>query len=449
MNTLWKDLRATMALGIPLVIAQVCMMAMSLTDAILVGRGVGTQALAAMALALSFANVPFIALFGLSSATSILVARAFGGGRIGELPAILRHGLMLSVLAAGVVGFFVAWLFGHLSWFDYLGQSPELIPIAKPYMYLYATAFVFMLCGGHCRAFCESQNKPWLPLYVILGSIAANAVLDYAFIYGAFGFPKLGLMGAGLATLLCAAAQFFGLVAIILKNRLNLKLGQLLDFSFTRAFVARHLRLGIPTALQIGIEIGAISIVAMFAGMIGAPTLAAHHITMQVASFSFMVPLGMSFATSIRISQAAGANDRPRVLAIIRSSMIFAALWTGLAGIVILVCHGAIPTAFTHDAEVVGIAAGFLIVAGLFQVFDGVQCTAIGALRGLKDVNAPTVIVVLIYWVMELPLAWVLCFHTPLGGLGVWLSMFFGLVLSATFLTSRLRRVAATKVLND
>lgn len=447
MNSLWKDFRATLALGVPLVLAQLCMMAMALTDAIMVGRGVGTQALAAMALGLSFANVPFIALYGLSSATSVLVARAFGGGKTEELPSILRHGILLSALSASVVGFSVVYLFGHLEWLDYLGQPPELIPIAKPYMWYYAAAFVFMLCGGHCRAFCESQNRPWLPLYVILGSIVANAVLDYGFVYGAFGLPKMGLPGAGLATLLCAAGQFFTLVAVILKNRLNLTFRELVSPVMNRTDVWRHLRLGVPTALQIGIEIGAISIVAMFAGRIGASTLAAHHVTMQVASFSFMIPMGMSFAASIRVSQAAGANDRTQVHAVIRSSMVFAVLWMSAATLVLVGFRSLIPWVFTHDAEVAHIAAGFLFVAGLFQIFDGVQCTAIGILRGLQDVVAPTVIVVLIYWVMELPLAWVLCFHTPLGGLGVWYSMFFGLILSSTFLTSRLRRVAKGRAL--
>jgi len=449
MNTFFKDIRSMASLGVPLVIAQLCLMAMALTDAIMVGRGVGTEALAAMALGLSFVNVPFIALYGFSSAPRILTARAFGSGKTAELPVILRHGIFLSAASAVVVGAGTLWFFNHLEWVNYLGQPPELIPIARPYLYFYTAAFLFMLCGGNLRAYCESQNRAWLPLYVILGSIVANAVLDYAFIYGVFGLPKMGLPGAGMATLLCSFGQFVVLLTVVLKSNLHLTFRELVRPAILRDFTARHLRLGIPTALQIGVEIGAMSIVAMFAGMVSASTLAAHHVTMQVASFSFMVPMGMSFAVSIRVSQAAGANDRARVISIARSGLTFAACWMGGMTILLVGLHSVIPWAFTRDPEVAAMAASFLVVAGLFQVFDGVQCTSIGALRGLKDVNAPTLIVTLIYWVFEIPVSWLLCFKAGLGGLGVWIALFLGLILSATFLTSRLRRVAASKVLTD
>ena len=449
MNTFLKDIRATMVLGVPLIIAQLCTMAMAMTDAIMVGRGVGTEALAAMAFGLNFMNVPCIALFGISSATSVYIARAFGSGKFDELPAVLRHGIFLSFCSSVAVVGAMCWLFDHLQLLGYLGQPPELIPIARPYMHLYAVAFVFMLCGGNCRAYCESQNRPWLPLYVIMGSIALNAFLCYGLVYGVCGLPRMGLEGAGLATLICSVGQFFALVYIILHNNLHLSLSHLLHPHITRFYVARHLRLGIPTALQICVEVASMSIMALFAGRLGAETLAAHHVTMQVVMFLFMVPQGMSFAVSIRVSQASGANDRARVKSVCTSAMTFAIGWMLATALLMLSLHGQIPKLFTHDTKVIELSGGFLIIAGLFQVFDGMQCTAMGALRGLKDVNRPTIAVMLFYWVMEIPLAWFLCFTCHMGGTGIWLSMLFGLILSATFLTMRLKRVSETKALMD
>jgi multidrug resistance protein, MATE family len=448
-NIFLKDLRSILQLGIPLVIAQLCTMAMAMTDAIIVGHGVGTEALAAMAFGLNFMNVPCIALFGLSTATSVFVASEFAAGKTGELPMILRHGIFLSFIASTVIVCLMCLIFNHLAWLNYLGQPPELIPIARPYMYFFAAAYVFTLCGANCRAFCESQNRPWLPLYVILGSIVANAVLDYVLVYGVFGLPKMGLAGAGFATLICSAGQFFVLLYIILHQDLNLKLSDLMRFEISRNYVRRQLEIGIPTTVQIGLEIASMSIVALFAGSISATTLAAHHVTCQFVAFLFMIPMGMSFAVSIRVSQSSGMNDRKLLRRICRAGIIFAVCWMAISSTILLVFHNRIPMIFTTDAEVIALSSGFLFIAGIFQVFDGIQCTAIGALRGLKDVKAPMIMILVFYWVIEIPISWTLCFKFGMGGTGIWLAILFSLIIAATFLSLRLNRMIETKTLTD
>lgn len=450
MNSLLKDIRATMALGVPLVLASLCMMAMSLTDAIIVGRGAGTEALAALSFALNFMNIPFIALYGLSSATSVYVARYFGSGKTEDLPTLLHHGIIICFLATLVVAVFMLLFFENLDLVAYLGQPKELMPIAQKYIYFYAAAFLFQLSAGNCRAYCESQNKPWLPFYVVLGTIFLNVILDYGLVNGVWGFPKLGIAGAGLATLICAVAQFLGLVVVIIKNgKLNLTLRQFLHPKLDREFVKRHLQLGVPTAFQIGIEIGALSVMALFAGRLGTTTLAAHHITMQIIGFMFMVPMGMSFAVSIRVSQTSGAQDRPAMLRVCRGGMMFAALWMSVSSIILLSLHNYIPMMFSHDVEVIKIASGFVLIAGLFQIFDGLQCTATGALRGMKDVTVPLVIIACLYWFVEMPLAWVLCFMTPLKGIGIWLAFLIALPFLALLLGMRLHKISRTVVLGD
>jgi len=442
MSEFSKEIRETLKLGTPLVIAQLTTMAMAMTDTVMVGRGVGTEALAAMAFALSFMNMPCIGLYGLSMATSIDIARAFGGKRQRDMPKILQHGLFLSFVISTLVVLVMCVAFWNLYRVNYLGQPPQLIPLAKPYVLYFAAAFVFQLLAGNCRAFCESQSRPWLPMCVVMGTILFNALLDWMLIYGVLGLPKMGLRGAGLATLISAITQFFILIVVIIRNgKLNLTLPELLKFKLERAFVFRHLSVGLPAVVQIGLEISSMSIVALIVGRFGATTLAAHHVTMQIAGLVFMVPLGMSFAVSIRVGQAAGAGDSAKVRRVSDGALLFAVAWALISSILLFLLRHKIPEAFTKDSAVSVLVSSFIVVAALFQLFDSVQCTAMGALRGLRDVKLPTLIVVLNHWVISLPLAWILCVTLGLGGIGAWIAMAVALILSATFLTLRLLRV--------
>lgn len=448
MKSVFSEIRATAKLGTPLVLAQLTTMAMAVTDAVIVGRGVGTEALAAMAFALNFMNMPCIGLYGFSSATSVLVAHGFGAGQFKALAGILRNGLFLSLSVALAVVSLMILLFWNLDLVNYLGQPKELIPIGKPYILFYGAAFIFQLCAGNCRAFCESQNRPWLAMYVVLFSIVLNALLDYTFVFGLFGLPKMGLVGAGLATLICSIAQFVILLFVIIRNgRLNLSFADLRHFTLDRPRMRKHLSLGIPTCVQIGLEISSMSILALLVGRFGAETLAAHHVTIQIICLAFMVPLGMSFAVSIRVSQAAGAGDRALVHSICGSSMLFAVAWSAVSSALFLIFRKDIPRLFTEDQVVIGIVSTFLIVGAVFQLVDSVQCTAMGALRGLRDVKAPMLIAMLCHWVLSLPLAWFLCFTLGLGGIGVWIAMATALSLISLLLYMRLSRVSKTCVL--
>jgi MATE family multidrug resistance protein len=439
MSSYIKEIRATMVLGVPLILAQLSNMAMALTDAIVVGRGVGTDALAAMSFALSYMNMPCVALYGFSSATSVLVATSFGAGRKNELTDILRHGALLSFYAALLVTGLMLVGFRFLGHVNYLGQPPHLMPVAWTYLPWYAGAFVCQLTAGNFRAFCESQNKPWLPLYVVLGSIGMNAFLDVVLVYGCFGLPKLGLTGAGFATFLCALLQLVILYYLVNRNGgLHFSRAQFWRLRLAGSFLKNHLRIGLPTMIQIGLEVSALCAVGLMAGLMGATVMAANHIAMQVAFFAFMVPLGMSFAVSIRCAQAAGANDRAQVRSVARSSLAFAACWMACTCILTVLLRNELPHVFTKDEAVIPLVSSFLVVAGLFQIFDGIQATAMGALRGMKDVNLPTFLTLGCSWFVCVPLAWFLSLYLGWGGIGIWIAFATALALSATFLTLRL-----------
>jgi len=446
MNGFYKDIRATLALGVPMVFAQICLMAMTLTDTIMVGRGAGTEALAAMALALGCLNVPAVALSGFAGITSVLVAGAYGSGKTSEMPSILRHAMAASVVVTAIIMGGACLLFDHLEWFGLLGQPQHVVNAARPFAHLYSLAVICYTAASNFRAYCEAQNRPWISLGVVFATIFVNGFLDWIFVFGRLGVPAMGLVGAGLATLTSSFLELLALGAIVLKIRsLNLPARQLFRFDFARAQIVRFMKLGAATSAQIGIEMVSYAVLALIAGRFGAATLAAYHVTFQVASLAFMVPLGLSFAVAIRVSQASCAGDRVAVRRICASSLAFALAWMSVSMIAILTLHNFIPRLFTHDPAVVALASTFLIVAGIFQLFDGVQCTSIGALRGLRDVYRPTLLVIAIYWLCEIPLAFALALWTRLGGLGVWLAMMTALMLSAACLSARLMRITAVQ----
>lgn len=447
MNQNIKEIRRTLSLATPMIMGQLATMAMAMVDAAMVGRGVGTESLAALTFALNYTHIPYICLFGMVTATSVLVAEAYGAGARERIAETLRHGIFLCILLSVVVGLVVVGLYTQLEHFNYLMQPPELIPLAQPYMILYSCAFMVALIFACFRSFCEAQDRPWIPLAVLGSAIGLNAFLNWIFIFGRLGFPKMGLTGAGLGTLLANCTALLVIVILLFRNRrLGLDRASFLRLDIKRSLLKKILGLGLPSALQIAVEVGAFAAAAMMMGALGAAPLAAHHVTLQVAAFSFMVPLGMSFAVSIRVGQAAGSGDFVRVRRIGTGAMVLIAIWMLLAAVVIMAARHQLPLAFSDDPVVIALASQFLVFAALFQVFDGLQAIALGSLRGLQDVKVPAGGILLTYWCFALPLAYVLGFYFKYEGQGIWCALLIGLGVASTWLLLRFRTVTARKL---
>ncbi len=431
-----------------MIIGQLSAMSMGLVDAAMVGRGMGTQHLASLTFSLTYLHIPMVALFGLITATSVLVAQAFGAGRKDELADVLRHGLVICAVLGGGVILLMNIGVRQLHHVNYLGQPPELVPLAQPYILFYSMSFVLHLLFACFRTFCEAQNRPWLPLFVMIAGIGLNVLLNWLFIFGNLGFPKWGLMGAGFASMV---ASFFLLVALastmLRISAYNLSAQRLFQITFQKENFRKLLSLGLPSSAQIALEVGAFTMAAFMMGWIGAAHLAAHHVTIQIAAFSFMAPLGMSFAVGIRVGQAAGASDPAAVRRIGISAVIFIICWMTAAGVIIISFREALPLIFSKDPQVLELAASFLFIAALFQIFDGVQVIALGALRGVSDVKAPVIIVLVSYWMFALPVAFFLAFILELGGQGVWWGLLLGLALVAPVLLIRFLKVSRLKSL--
>ncbi len=434
LHQLLRESRATFALAVPLMAGQLSQMLMGLVDSAMVGR-LGVVPLAAAAFANSVVGVPTLIGIGLMMAVSVHVSRAHGAGEQAETGEMLRHGVVLS-LAVGALLALGCWvLAGSL---DRFGQPPEVAAEARTYFLIMAASLIPALASLALKQFSDSLHHPWPPMLILFGSVPLNAGLNWVMIYGNLGFPAMGLTGAGWATLI---ARLIGAVALwIYVTRARRFVGHAPARWFQRFTKSRFvslLKIGTPAAAMLLLESSAFSLAAVMMGWLGAAPLAAHQIALSCAAVSFMLPLGLSLATTIRIGRAVGGREPLRVRVIGISSLVLGAVIMFGCALVLALAGRPIASSFVNDAAVIDIAVRLLLAAAAFQVFDGLQVVASGALRGIADVNVPTTLCALAYWVIALPAAYFLAFRTNLGPVGLWIGLLLGLISAAAFLTAR------------
>mgnify|MGYP001005704967 FL=1 len=437
MADLRRELRPTLALAFPIIIGQVSQMLIGLTDNAYIGR-VGKVELAAAAFTHGIFNIFYVVGIGLILGTGVLAARDHGAGDEHGCAAWLRHGRALA-LTVGIGAF--GGMLVLSTQLHRFGQPAEVVAVMKPFYLLIAGSIVFALFFQVQRQFAESLGRPWVPMGIMLADIALNAFLNWVLVFGNLGFPALGLVGSGWATLL---ARFAAVAALALWLNISPTFAPVRAAPWAgweRGRFAALLRLGVPAAGMLLFEGGAFVATALMMGWLGTVPLAAHQIAIGCASLAFMFPLGLSLAVSLRISRAQGEGrgDALRPIG-------FGALLTGLVimvgfALAFALAGRGITAAFTPAADVAALAAQLLVVAAFFQLFDGGQVISAGALRGLHDVRVPTVITFIAYWVISLPLGYGLAFHTPLGAVGLWTGLAAGLGCAALLLGWRFHRL--------
>lgn len=443
-----REIRPTLALAVPIMVGQLSQMLISITDNALIGR-VGTVELAAAAFTHGLFAVFFMVGLGLLLGVGVLAARDAGAGQVAECAAWLRHGRVLA-LVVGVATFgLLAAVSTQLHRF---GQPTEVVAIVRPFFLLISLSLVPVLFFQVQRQFAESMGRPWVPMAIMLGDVGLNALLNWLLIWGHWGLPALGLVGSGVATLL---ARSIAVLVIALWIR------RASTFAAVRAAPSTGwswrrwralLDLGVPTAGSLLFESGAFAMGALMMGWLGAAALAAHQVALSCAAFTFMFPLGLSTAVSMRLSRAVGEGDRAGLRAIGFGALGLAAGLMFTFALVFALGGEWLARGFTTDREVIVLAAQLLVVAAVFQVFDGVQVVGAGALRGLTDVKIPTLITFAAYWVIAIPCAYFLGIRSPLGPVGVWMGMAIGLGCAAVLLARRFqlrtRGAARTNAVN-
>jgi MATE family multidrug resistance protein len=389
LRTLFQESRITAGLAIPLMAGQLSQMLMGIVDSAMVGH-VGVIPLAACAFANSVLSVPMLLGIGLLVPVAVKVAQAHGAGQRAETGEVLRHGLALSLMAGSLmVG--MIWVFGFF--LDRFGQPPAVAAEARRYFLITGLSLIPMFASLAIKQFSEALEHPWPPLMILLASVPVNAGLNWIFIYGNLGAPALGLEGAGWATLLSRAIGFLALWLYVRRAR---RFAGRTPERWLRPLSSRGftelIRIGGPAAGMLVLESGAFSMAAVMAGWIDAASLAAHQIAISCAGATFMLPLGISIATTIRVGQAIGAGEGSRVRAISVSSLALGGGIMAICGLGLALWREAIPRIFISDPAVIDVAAGLLIVAAVFQISDGIQVIAVGSLRGMADVNVPVIL---------------------------------------------------------
>lgn len=430
MRSLYDEAKKTVVLAVPLALGMVGQNLMQVVDAAMIGR-VGVVPLAAAAFGSNVTMVFMIIGYGLCSAVHVLVAQEHGRR---NAKGALDY-LFTGMVTLGVYGLICAFVVIPLLPITFNLGQPEAVAIeAMGYIVLITWSVLPLMLYSALKHYFEARGRPWEPFWVFVGASVLNVVLNWVLIFGELGFPAMGLDGAGLATLIARIVMLFWLVGILFQQQ-SIRLAAI---RLTRTQVKRMLSIGLPSAAHLFFEVGMFIFAAIMVGWISAETLAAHHISFSYAGMVFMVALGISFATTIRVGEAVGQEDSDLVRRISLSSGLLTIGLMLISAIVTFALRNVIPYFFTDELVVIAIASQMLIVAALFQISDGGQIVVMGALRGLGDVNLPTVFAFLGYWAVGMPVAYVCAFTFGLDGIGIWIGILSGIVSASAMITGRL-----------
>lgn len=450
MSQRWRsnnELLKTIKLAFPMIAGQMGQMLMAVVDTLMVGR-LGVVSLAGAAFANSLTIVAIVFGAGLLSSTGVLASQAHGAGIAAAKPLILRSSIWFSSLAGLSSALALTAIQANLTIF---GQPAAVIAQAKPFLLVISWSMLPALVFLSSKMFCEALSRPLVPMIMMYAGLILNVFLNWMLIYGHLGAPRLGLVGAAYATLVGRAVTMTGTVWYCFylcgRNPLHGR-NPLGGWIWDPATLKSLLRLGLPAGTQNLLEVSAFTFATIMMGWLGATALAAHQIVITCAATSFMFPLGVSQAVSVRVGQSIGAGCLTLVRTIAFGGFGLSAAAMSLSAICFGMFGPDLASAFSGDPRVVQLTSLLFIVAAGFQVADGIQITAAGALRGLADVRIPMLLAAAAYWALGIPLAYWLTFTLNLGPIGIWIGLAAGLFVAALLLSTRFYLLTGSTQLN-
>jgi len=439
LQTLRTEFSPTLRLAIPLVLAELGWMSMAIVDTMMVGR-LPDSATAIAAVSLGGILVHVLAFFGggLLVGLDTLVSQAFGAGQREDCHRSLVHGIYLS-LALTPLLMAPVWFFDSL--LGYARISPDIIALAVPYSKAMAWGTLPLLLYFAVRRCMQGMNMVRPIAFALVTANLINAGGNWLLIYGKLGAPAMGAVGSGWSTAWARIYLAAVLVGYLLwydrKHRTRL-LHTPIQPDLMR--IRRLIALGFPAAMQISLEIGVFALVTALIGRLGAVSLASHQIALNTVSLTYMVPLGISSAAAVRVGQAIGRRDPQGAADAGGSAIFFGALFMTVAGIALLLFPRGIARLYTPDAAIIRSTVLLLAAGAAFQLFDGIQTVATGALRGAGDTRTPMLCHFTAYWIIGLPLGAWLCFRKNMGAFGLWAGLSLALILIGIVLLFAWRR---------
>lgn len=430
-----EEIKKTFLLALPIVIAQLGVVLMGVTDNIIVGRYIGKIGLGSSGIANSMSFlIASIGMGGLS-VVAPLISKAKAERNIPEINRLFRAGIKVSLwfsLILGIVGFVCIYFF------EVFQQSPEINAQAPAFMAIIIVSNVFMFVFAAAKQLSDGLSRTYVAMMITVLGLIFNLIFNIILINGYLGFPKMGLIGAAISTLITRILMMLALFAYLFntktfKKYLHVKYKSLQ----TNDLVLMIFKIGVPSGLQFFFEIAAFSLAVIMMGWLGENQLAAHQIAINVASTTYMMASGLGIAGGIRVGEGRGLKDVRKIRFSGNVALLLVVIFMTAMMLVILVFNRFLVELYISDNEVIEIAVKLMLVAAVFQLSDGVQVVSLGILRGITDVNIPTWITMFAYWGLSLPLGYLLAFTLEMDAIGIWFGLLAGLTASAVLLTIR------------
>ncbi|RZK80927.1 MAG: MATE family efflux transporter [Pedobacter sp.] len=426
-------------LALPIVVSQLGHTLVHLADSVIVGHFAGTIQLAAVSLVNSVFMLILVLGLGISYGLTPLIARENGSKNYEECGKLLSNSLIINLLTSILL--YILVHFGSLLVIDHIGQSPEVVAYAKPYLSYLGISIIPLMIFQTFKQFTEGLGFTKQAMYISIWGNILNVILGIIFVRGMFGIAPMGVKGVGLSTLIDRVLM--ATVMFIYVMRSNHFKQYIKNFKITFIDKVRSLkifRIGAPVAMQYSFEISAFSGAAILAGTIGAIPQAAHQVAINLASVTYMMASGIASAATIKTGNNLGKSNLLDLRRSAIASYHVILLFMSVTALFFILANGLLPFIYTEDQSVISIAAQLLIIAGFFQLFDGTQVVGLGVLRGIGDVNVPTLITFIAYWIIGIPLAYFLGIILELGVNGIWYGLTIGLLTASVLLFLRFQK---------
>ena len=440
LNTLYAKYKPyysdNLRLAMPIVVSQLGHTLAHLADSVIVGHFAGTIQLAAVSLVNSLFMLILVLGMGIAYGLTPLIAQENGRKNYDECGKLLSNSLIINFSISLLLYAFVH--LGTLLVIDHIGQSPEVVAYAKPYLGLLGFSIIPLMIFQTFKQFAEGLGFTKQAMFVSIWGNVINIVLGVIFVKGMFGITPMGVKGVGLSTLIDRTVMAIVMTIYVLRSpifKVYIKQFKINFFDKIRAL--KIVKIGAPVALQYSFEISAFSGAAILIGTIGAVEQAAHQVAINLASITYMMASGIASAATIKTGNNFGKSNFKDLRRSAIASYHVILLFMTVTALFFVLANNLLPFLYTEDNAVISIAAQLLIIAGFFQLFDGTQVVGLGVLRGIGDVNVPTIITFIAYWVIGIPLGYFLGIKLNMGVNGIWYGLTFGLLTASILLFIR------------
>lgn len=453
-NNYTKEFNYNLKLAFPVILGMLGHIFVSFADNIMVGQ-LGAAELAAVSLGNSFFFIAMSLGIGFASAITPLVAEADSAKNSLGVKNALKHGLILCSILSVLLYLLMLLAIPVI---HYMKQPLEVVELAIPYLYIISISIIPLVVFEALKRFSDGLSNTKYPMYATIAANIINIIINYLLIFGSFGFPKLGIVGAGIGTLVSRIIMIFFLSLIFMKKEkfkpyvLNIKF-RIVDSLIFKKII----NIGFPSALQMLFEVGIFTAAIWMSGVLGKNFQAANQIAFNLSAMTFMVGVGLSVAAMIRVGNQKGLSDFIELRRIAFSVFMLTVLIEMFFAVMFLVFRDWLPTIYLdtenlsktlENTEVILMASKLLLIVALFQIFDGLQVVILGALRGMQDVKIPTIITFVSYWLIGFPISFYLGIYTPLKSTGIWIGLLISLVCASIMLYLRFNYLTKKLIIN-